>query len=82
MIKEDLLESVKELTEIIDQSGIELNSRDQLGNVFELCSMDLAIIVVILSREDITGIEKSMMLYGAIHSPVSSNINKNMRQEA
>jgi hypothetical protein len=82
MVKEDLLESVKDLTEIIDQSGIELNSRDQIGNVIELCSMDLAIMAVILVREDLTAIEKSMMLYGSIHSPVSQNINKKMRQEA
>jgi hypothetical protein len=82
MIKEDLLESVNALTEIIDQSGIELNSRDQLGNVIELCSMDLAIMAIILLREDITPIEKSMMLYGSIHSPASSNFNKKLRQEA
>lgn len=82
MIKEELLDSVKELTEIIDQSGIELNAIDQMGNTVELCSMDLAIMAIILVREDLTAIEKSMMLYGSIHSPASSKISKYLIQES
>lgn len=77
MENKELLKLIKELTEIIEQSGIELNSRDQLGNTFELCAADIAIMVVILVREDLTKIEKAMMLYGAIHSPSAQNfINK------
>lgn len=73
-MSDQFFEKCRNYEKIISESGVVLSSYDQLGNSFDLIPISIALFVAILTREDLSDYEKSIMLYGVIHSPSKFNI--------
>lgn len=61
---------IEENKKVMEMSGVELLSRDQLGNVYDLTVDEVAWMVDIIVRQDLSIRERAMMLCGLFNAPV------------
>lgn len=60
---------IEENKKVIELSGIELLSRDQMGNIYDLSVDDAAWMVDIIVRQDLSVRDRSLMLCGLMNAP-------------
>lgn len=71
---------IEEYKTIIELAGIKLMARDSLGNSFDMTSNEIAWLSFIVSRQDIGGRERALMLAGLIGSPQIADQHLNNKE--
>ena len=78
-MSDQFLEKCRNYEKIISDSGISLSAYDQLGNSFDILPINIALFAAILTRENLSDYEKSIMLYGVINAPTKLNFSQKIQ---